>query len=294
MTRVASSLPVTLRAGCKVNLNLFITGVRQDGWHELDSLFVPLAEPHDALHLLPADGPGLTVVCDTPGIDPERNTLTRAYELFAAAGGFATRLKTGLAVRLDKGIPHGAGLGGGSADAAALLAWLNATSGRPLDADALRAVAVRVGADVPFFLHNVPCRATGVGEILTPCETGLAGWRLVLACPPERVATAWAYRAFDERTETLTACRARTIRRAALGAGWPGLSLVNDFEPVVFAAYPVVRACKEHLLQCGAQGAVMSGSGCAVAGLFRREAAADAALKACLSRYGAAWAHTFS
>ena len=277
----------TLRAGCKINLNLFITGVRPDGWHELDSLFAPLPEPHDILRLYPADGPGLTVACDVPGIDPARNTLTRAYELFAAAGGFAP----GINVRLDKGIPHGAGLGGASSDAAALLLWLNAAAPQPLSAEALRAVAVRVGADVPFFLLNAPCRALGVGDVLTPCQTGLAGWHLVLVCPPARVSTPWAYKAFDAAQEALTACGARNIRQPAFGAGWPGVPLVNDFEPVVFAAHPAVRACKEHLLACGADGAVMSGSGAAAMGLFRRKTTADAAQRACISRYGAAWAH---
>lgn len=291
MPHAAPVLPAILRTGCKVNLNLFITGVRPDGWHELDSLFVPLPEPHDTLRLHPAGGSGLTLACDAPAIDPENNTLTKAYALFAAASGFAP----GLELRLEKGIPHGAGLGGGSADAAALLLWLNAAAPKPLTAEALRAVAVRVGADVPFFLLNVPCRALGVGDVLTPCRTDLAGWRLVLACPPVQIATPWAYKAFDARTqaEALTACGARNIRRTFLDAGWSGVPLCNDFEPVVFAAYPVVRACKEHLLRCGADGAIMSGSGAAVAALFRHKAAADAAQRACINRYGAAWAHTF-
>ena len=294
MAIVDPASPVILRAGCKINLNLFIIGVRPDGWHELDSLFVPLAEPHDELSLRPTGGPGLAVACEEPGLDPANNTLTRAYELFSEAGGFAP----GLAVRLDKGIPHGAGLGGGSADAAALLLWLNAAAPKPLDAEKLRAVAVRVGADVPFFLLNAPCRARGVGDVLEPGRTGLEGWRLVLVCPPVRISTPWAYQAFDAQTETLqkalTACGAQTIRRTSLVAGWPGVPLVNDFEPVVFAAHPAVRRCKEHLLKLGAAGAVMSGSGAAVAGLFRGKSEAGAARRFCTSRYGAAWTQTLA
>ena len=288
MQQNGAILPATLRSGCKVNLNLFITGVRPDGWHELDSLFVPLAEPRDVLRLLPAKRSGLTLASTAPGIDPENNTLTRAYALYAEAGGFTPALT----VQLDKGIPQGAGLGGASSDAAALLLWLNAAAPRPLDEEALRAVAVRVGADVPFFLRNVPCRALGVGDVLTPCRTGLTGRRLVLVCPPVCVSTPWAYRAFDAaQAESLTACGPRTIQCGCPGAGDGVVPLCNDFEAVVFAAYPAVRACKEDLLRLGAEGAVMSGSGSAVAGLFRRETAAEAARRACISRYGAAWVH---
>ncbi len=113
---------VTLRAGCKVNLYLRITGVRPDGYHELDTLFLPLPEPCDLLHVTPRSGQGIAFSCTEPDVDPARNTVTAAYEDFATATGF----RPGLAVHLEKGIPHGAGLGGGSADAAALLRHLAA------------------------------------------------------------------------------------------------------------------------------------------------------------------------
>lgn len=266
-----------LRAGCKINLDLYITGIRKNGWHELDSMFVPLPEPHDTLCVSEGLAPGLRVICETSGIDPSDNTLTRAYDLFTAATGFAPSL----ALRLVKGIPHGAGLGGGSADAAALLRWLNDVAPAPLHEDALRALAARVGADVPFFLLNVPCRATGIGDCLEPWPFQWGGWHLVLVCPPEQVPTPWAYKAFDaalpeDPNTFLTASQAQAIRRASLEAG-SCVSLVNDFEPVVFAAYPKVRMCKEQLLRYGADGAVMSGSGASVCGLFREERSAQAA-----------------
>ena len=105
-----------LRIGCKVNLTLRITGVRPNGWHELDTVFLPLAEPSDTLRLALRPGGGLALHCAEPGIDPENNTLTKAYRLFAEASGF----RPGVEAVLEKGIPHGAGLGGGSADAAVL------------------------------------------------------------------------------------------------------------------------------------------------------------------------------
>ncbi len=109
--RFASGEETSLRVGCKINLTLRITGVRPDGWHELDTVFVPLREPFDTLRLSPGGGAGLTLGCDVPGIDPVDNTLTKAYRLFAEASGFRPAVKAAL----EKGIPHGAGLGGGSA-----------------------------------------------------------------------------------------------------------------------------------------------------------------------------------
>ena len=96
-----------LRIGCKVNLTLRITGVRPNGWHELDTVFLPLAEPSDTLRLALRPGGGLALHCAEPGIDPENNTLTKAYRLFAEASGF----RPGVEAVLEKGIPHGAGLG---------------------------------------------------------------------------------------------------------------------------------------------------------------------------------------
>ena len=148
-----------LRIGCKVNLTLRITGVRPNGWHELDTVFLPLAEPSDTLRLALRPGGGLALHCAEAGIDPENNTLTKAYRLFAEASGF----RPGVDAVLEKGIPHGAGLGGGSADAAALLGWLNARAPEPLPLPELVGLAARIGADVPFFLYNVPCRASGIG-----------------------------------------------------------------------------------------------------------------------------------
>ena len=139
-----------LRVGCKINLTLRITGVRPNGWHELDTVFVPLPEPHDTLRLVPDEGSGLTLRCDTPGIDCADNTLTKAYRLFAEATGF----RPGVEARLVKGIPHGAGLGGGSADAAALLGWLNGRAPDPLSPDTLASLAVQ--RSLPGDRHRGP------------------------------------------------------------------------------------------------------------------------------------------
>ena len=263
---------IHLRAPCKVNLVLRIEGRREDGYHTLTSVFLPLAEPHDVLRVEPGEtGQGLALLC--PGIDgpAEANLVHKAYARFASATGFAPDLK----VAVSKNIPTGAGLGGGSSDAATMLSHLNATAGsRALPPDELAALGLSIGADVPFFLLGRPALARGVGEILTPIEVDLRGIVLLLACPPEHVDTGWAYRAFDEAEGS---ARPRGLMSVLTAHGepdtgsfclWPGC-LENDFEAVVFRAFPALRRIKDDMVRSGAAGVVMSGSGASILGLFR-------------------------
>lgn len=269
----------TLRPGCKINLFLRIVGIcpegRNKGWHELDTVFLPLDDPHDKLILREGKkGTGLRVRCDAPEVDPEHNTVTRAYALYAAETGFRPDLE----VRLVKNIPSGAGLGGGSSDAAALLLWLEAHAPTPLGSVRLAATAAAVGADVPFFLINRPCRARGIGEVLAPCDiSGLAGMGLVLICPPLHVSTPEAYAAWDRshaEPDYCTSALTSADPGATESASWnlrereAVRRLENSFEDVVFKLHPQLAAIKKALLHSGAQAAVMSGSGSALFGLF--------------------------
>ncbi len=277
--------PAELRAGCKINLFLDILERLENGYHTLRTLFIPLPEPADTLICLPREQE-FTVRCETPGIDPLRNTLTKAYQLYAEASGFAP----GLLVELKKGIPHGAGLGGGSADAAALLRYLQQHAGpAALSEAALNALAGRVGADVPFFLQDRPALAEGIGERLSSvdwAELPVSGMTLVLVCPDLRVSTAWAYTAWDEaenkeHTRTLTALPGEGTRAFRSSLTEPGENfswLRNSLEPVVFAAHPELAALRAQLVQRGAAATLMSGSGSSVFGLFRdRNTALEAA-----------------
>jgi 4-diphosphocytidyl-2-C-methyl-D-erythritol kinase len=250
----------TLRANCKVNLSLRITGVLPNGYHTLDSVFLPLPEPHDLLHIAPGAHPGLTLTCSEPALDPSDNTLTRAYGLYAEAASFVPPL----ALTLEKGIPSGAGLGGGSSDAAALLQYLNATAPQALDAKALDAVATRVGADVPFFLQARPCRVRGTGDILESYLPGLTGFWLVLVCPDVTISTSWAYAAWDGLTKRASEAKESIFRFHCL----------NDLEEVVFPAYPELARIRPEFFRQGAAAAVMSGSGASQLGLFRDQHAA--------------------
>ncbi len=263
-------------AGCKVNLGLRITGIRDNGYHELDSLFWPLPRPCDQLHISETGTNGIVVRCDTPGIDLEHNTLTRAY---AALAGRVPDLP-GIEVRLVKGIPTGAGLGGGSSDAAALLQWLNKKLPAPLSEQELAAVALAVGADTPFFLKNTPCRVRGIGEIIEPCGPDeLAGMHLVLVCPDIHASTPQAYADYDaavQASNTIPGQNCLTKPESkANGTFLSGvridLDMHNDLEAVVFARHPQLAEIKANLLRLGAGAVAMSGSGSSIVALFARE-----------------------
>ena len=263
-----------VRTGGKINLYLFITGRRENGYHELDTLFVRLPEPQDTLVFRPAEREsGIRVTCSTPGIDLKKNTLTKSYELYARATGFAPAVD----VELVKGIPHGAGLGGGSADGAEVLAWLQRQNPEPMDALQLNALAAGVGADVPFFLARGACFAEGIGDILTPAVAGIGDWSCVLVCPQVHVNTAWAYAAWDAENPSFSLTEKRKADKNNRSS-YQCFYGMNDFESAVFAANPVLDELKAQLIQLGADAAGMSGSGSALFGLFHdRERAAQAA-----------------
>ncbi len=270
-------------AGCKINLSLRITGVREDGYHTLDSLFWPINTPCDTLEFLPAQHEHLSVSCTTEGIDEHNNTLTKAHAAFLSAGGSVL----GAHVNLHKAIPHGAGLGGGSSDAAAVLLWCNAHASKALSEAQLHDVALQVGADVPFFLRNVPSRVRGIGEIIEPCEPVWRNYTYVLICPDIVISTPWAYKMWDERkndffskkclTKTGSpyrnrfSCGAQENTTAELACTVPyGMGLcLNDFEHIAFEEHPLLSDLKEELLKAGAEVAVMSGTGSSIVGVFK-------------------------
>ncbi|SKA72001.1 4-diphosphocytidyl-2-C-methyl-D-erythritol kinase [Paucidesulfovibrio gracilis DSM 16080] len=254
-------------APAKINLNLFITGVREDGFHELDTLFLKLRAPADTIHIVPANpGQGLVLDCPIPGLVPENNIIYKAWEKLGSLTGF----RPDLHIRVTKRIPQGMGLGGGSADAGVVLRELNRLAGdRGLEQSRLIALGASLGADVPLFLLDAPAaHATGIGEKLCPASPDLSGFTLVLACPPVHVNTAWAYSEWDRKNPAPT-----VLTSVPLGtkksAPESGLLLHNDFEQVVFAAFPRLREIKECLLSAGASGAAMSGSGAGIFALFR-------------------------
>lgn len=280
MTAKTSSR-ATLAAGCKVNLSLKVTGRREDGYHTLESLFWPLTSPCDQLHVshdFHESHGGLRFSCDDPALETPENILVKAYDVFARATAFSPSLS----VFLEKSIPCGAGLGGGSSDAAALLLYLNdlvkKEGGRPLSGTELAQLGAELGADVPFFLRNEPSLVRGIGDILEPvpdaAREGLAGLHLVLACPRIHVATAWAFRTWDEKHPAGSLTNEDGQDSSPLVQG---VCIQNDLCGVVFETYPELRKTLERLYEFGADAASMSGSGASIFGLFSNSnRAADA------------------
>jgi 4-diphosphocytidyl-2-C-methyl-D-erythritol kinase len=261
-------MSVELRAGCKVNLYLDIVGVREDGYHEIESLFYPLPVPFDTL-TVSEGGEGLRLTCSDPALATSQNILVKTYDAFAAATGFAP----GLALHLDKGIPMGAGLGGGSSDAAELLKWLNAKAAdKGLDRERLAALALSLGADVPFFLSEGPAWVTGIGEHLESVPMDLGEYAVLVVCPAIHVNTGWAYSRYDEMLAEGLVCS-----RKELTLNFSPIKnlcftkppeLWNGFEKVVFQEFPELYGIKELILESFADACVMSGSGSSFVALF--------------------------
>lgn len=274
-----------LYAPAKVNLVLRVLGKRPDGYHELDTLMVPISLC-DEVRLRVWPSKETRILCRVEG-DPSLDGSPKNLAFRAAEAFLANRsLSATVSIDLKKRIPHGAGLGGGSSDAAAVLKGLSRLFCPSLPARELHGLATGLGADVPFFLACRPAWAAGIGEILTPL-TGFPRLNLAVVMPPVSVPTAWAYR---EALSGLTSRRAEnnfprlSFTDAALGRGF-----CNDFEPGVAKAYPDVARVKAVLESRDAQASVLSGSGAAVVGLFDGGRGAQRAVEA-FRRPDRAWA----
>jgi 4-diphosphocytidyl-2-C-methyl-D-erythritol kinase len=253
----------TVRAPAKLNIRLKITGRRSNGYHELVSIMVPV-DLFDRLELIPRSsgislkGEGFSVPAD------ESNLAFKAAHAFFGRTG----IDAGVSIRLIKNIPVAAGLGGGSSDAAFTLRALNDLYSTPLSEPHLAEVAVGLGADVPFFLHCRPSLATGIGEILEPIENWPKLW-YVIVTPPIRVSTAWVYENLKlALTKGEWAYIVNTLKKEHHRVSD---ILENDLETVTAHHFPVIQTIKKLLLEMGAEGALMSGSGPSVFGVFTTE-----------------------
>jgi 4-diphosphocytidyl-2-C-methyl-D-erythritol kinase len=244
----------------KINLGLKVTERRPDGYHNLESLFYPVPL-NDILEVLP----GKHFAFESSGIpvdaEPDKNLVVRAYNLLKNIYGLPP-----VRIHLHKAIPFGAGLGGGSSDAAFMLRLLSRMFSLDLPADELRTYAARLGADCPFFIDNQPAFATGTGNVLTPVSLDLSSFHLLLVKPPFGVNTAQAYRAINPGKNITPFTD--IIQQPA--DSWKD-TLVNDFEKPVFEMFPEIARIKHLLYENGAVYASMSGSGSAVFGLFRHK-----------------------
>lgn len=289
---------VVLRAPAKINLYLAVLGRRADGYHELLTVFQSLALA-DHITLRPADRPGCTVRSAAPALPAYNNLCLHAAHLLAAESGTEPEDFPGVEVFIEKRLPLGAGLGGGSSDGAVTLRALNAWWELGLRADDLLRLACLLGADVPYFLHGGTARGTGRGDIVEPLPPLPPLW-VVLAMPEEPVATADAFRWWDEdqgepqpgaadpaHFHEFQAFRAETLldllRRGDLIAAAD--CCVNDLEAPVTRRRPDIAALRDRLREAGCPVARLTGAGAAVFGLAPDERTARAAAE----RVDAAW-----
>jgi 4-diphosphocytidyl-2-C-methyl-D-erythritol kinase len=252
-------------APAKVNLSLKILGKRADGFHELETRMVRISVT-DTLRAETAEpGSGLRFTCDEPSLPTDGSNLVvkavRALEQHLGR-------EFDLTIHLTKRIPHGAGLGGGSSDAATVLLGLNEGYGLGLSRDGLSGIAASLGSDIPFFLYEGACDCRGRGEIVEPVPAFPWRPRLFLVKPTFSVPTPWAYR------EWLASQELPGIDYAARPMPWG--ELVNSLERPVFAKHLVLADLKRFLAaQPGVEGALLSGSGSVVFAVLGEDRTAD-------------------
>lgn len=251
-------------APAKINLNLRVLGRNAaTGYHDIETWMAPISLADDLRAELTAT-PGIQLTCSDPELDAGSDNLAwRAAEVFLGA----IRSGGGARIELRKSIPHGAGLGGGSSDAAAVLNALNTQAGHPLGATELENLGASLGSDVPFFIRGQAAMARGRGEILEPRPL-TNPLDLLLLKPPFPVETAWAYRQWSEKKFCPAAWTAPQVHE--------GLEIYNDLERAVFAKYLLLPAMKQWLLEHSIVAAAsMSGSGSCLFAVLRGPRGAD-------------------
>jgi 4-diphosphocytidyl-2-C-methyl-D-erythritol kinase len=272
---------VKIRAPAKINLTLRVVGRRADGYHLLDTIMVPVSL-YDEVEIRKLRGvadkkshvaPLIKIRSDHPSVpDDEQNLAYRAARLILAKA----RSGQPIEIRIRKRIPVGAGLGGGSTDAAATLVGLNRLLNLGYSSRQLERLGLKLGADVPFFVRGRPARARGIGERLEPIRHVARCW-LVILSPGFPVSTAWVYRNLPVK---LTKPSVNTsIASSLTGPGNLAEMLVNDLESVTLGKYRKIGLLKRNLLRAGALGSLMSGSGSSVFGVFNSKREAQQAFR---------------
>jgi len=252
---------------CKINLGLYVTSRRPDGYHELETIFYPVPL-EDSLEIVPASTQtdcalhlfGNEIECDT-----DNNLVIKAYRMLRKEFALPP-----LDISLYKQIPSGAGLGGGSSDATFMLKLLNDYCKLGLSATQLENYATQLGADCAFFVRNTPMLARGIGNLFAPIDLSLNGYKIVIVKPDIFVSTREAFSLIKPHTPEYDLAEA-----IALPINQWKKYLQNDFEQSVFPQHPEIASIKERLYQHGAIYASMSGSGSSLYGIFPKDYEGD-------------------
>lgn len=259
---------ISLSAYAKINLHLEVLNRRRDGFHEIVSIF-RLISLADELLIEKISEKNVCSVCSPLQSLPKNNTICKAYEEFQTLTG----IESGIRVRILKHIPAGAGLGGGSSDAAAVLSGLNRLFDAGLPPEKLETAALNIGSDVPFFLKGSAALVQGRGELLRPLRMK-SGFFGISIFPGIMSSTKTAY---DLLKRTAEPVLPSFNPEDFCGLGCKDWPFFNSFEAPLFEAYPAIKKAKLRLLDCGADFALMSGSGSSVYGLFKDEKTAGRA-----------------
>ena len=255
---------ISLRAHAKINLHLEVLGKRSDGFHDIVSVFAPISLADELLLERIPDNDFCNVLSPLTAL-PEDNTITKAYKEFKNLTG----IKDGISVKVLKRIPEGAGLGGGSSDAAAVLHGLNDMFSAGLGSEDLKAAALNIGSDVPFFLGNRAAVIRGRGDKIKPISITSSSYFGILLYPQIKSSTPRAYKLLDRKdSEILNSTFDPELFCGKDCREWP---FFNTFEDVLFKEYPKIKKAKLDLLTYGADFALMSGAGSSVFGLFKDE-----------------------
>jgi 4-diphosphocytidyl-2-C-methyl-D-erythritol kinase len=250
---------------CKINLGLSITAKRADGFHTLETVFYPVAL-QDIVEIIPNKNTEPPVVFSSTGLSVpgalQDNLCVKAYTLLKKDFPNIPSVQ----MHLHKHIPMGAGLGGGSSDATAVLQLLNQQFHLGISTKELMHYASLLGSDCPFFVMNAPAHATGRGEILAPITCDLSNYTIALLHPGVHVSTAWAFQQLTPHQKEITI---QEIVAQPI-SNWKQ-NLINDFEAPIFKAHPLLASLKTYLYDQGALYASMSGSGSSLYGIFKNK-----------------------
>lgn len=241
----------------KINIGLFVTDKRDDGFHNIETLFYPVPLC-DALEVIPSEKLSISLSGSLTPSEPEDNLVVKAYKEMLKKYDFPP-----VDIFLRKAIPIGAGLGGGSADAAFMSKAIRQLYDLAVSDEELERLIASIGADCPFFIKNKPVMATGTGNVFSLSDVSLRGYTIYIVKPQVEVSTKGAY----AMIKPLKASFQLEELSSVPVSEWKNV-LRNDFEPVIFEQYPEVREIKDSLYEKGAVFASMSGSGSAVYGLF--------------------------
>jgi 4-diphosphocytidyl-2-C-methyl-D-erythritol kinase len=262
---------LNLLSPAKINLRLEIFSKRPDNYHEIRTIFHKISI-FDKISLEKIPGNVVQIIIDNPAIPTDNTNL--AVKAANSILNYAD-IKPGIKIDIKKNIPSGAGLGGGSSNAAITLKGLNTLLNLNIPEQILSNLAVKLGADVPFFLtDSSTAYATGIGEEIKPIETYDKLWFLVIF-PGFTVSTAWAYNSINKYNLLTKRTNNNIIKNYSLDIKTVKSLLYNDFESVVNKRHAEIPKIKELLIKTGAQGAMLSGSGSSVFGIFPDKASAE-------------------